>query len=90
MRNFDQIKVGMKSAVGHISGMKRRIENKFVDMAIDKAKVAIAKQGLNEEDLTQEQKEIIVNDEMRNLKEKFQGRGLAMVLLLLGITTFDD
>jgi hypothetical protein len=90
MRNLDQIKANMKSALTQISGVKKRLENKFVDMAIDKAKVTIAKQGLNEEDLTQEQKEIIVNDEMRNLKEKFQGRGLSMALLLLGITTFDD
>ena len=90
MRNLDQIKANMKSALTQISGVKKRLENKFVDLAIDKAKVNIAKQGLNEEDLTQEQKEIIVNDEMRNLKDKFQGRGLSMALLLLGITTFDD
>ena len=35
----------MKSALTQISGVKKRLESKFLDMAIDKAKVTIAKQG---------------------------------------------
>ena len=54
-------------------------------MAIEKAKIEIAKRGLEVSDLSEELLELYVADEREKILSQMRNRSLGAVLLLLGI-----
>lgn len=64
---------------------RHRAETRLTEMAIEKAKVEIAKRGLEVSDLSKEQIELIVSDERDKILSKMKDRSLSVVFVLLGI-----
>ena len=65
--------------------VRDRINEKVLEMAIRNAKATIASQGLNPSDLTEEQLEVVVNDEERKIRESFKNKTISATLALLGL-----
>ena len=65
--------------------VRDRINEKVLEMAIRSAKATIASQGLNPSDLTEEQLEVVVNDEERKIRENFKNKTISATLALLGL-----
>ena len=62
-----------------------KAEARLTEMAIESAKVEIAKRGLVVSDLSNEQIELIVSDERDKILSKMKDRSLSVVFVLLGI-----
>ena len=60
-------------------------ETRLTEMAIERAKVEIAKRGMEVSDLSNEQVELIVSDERDKILGKMKGRSLSVIFVLLGI-----
>ena len=67
------------------SEIKRKIDARLTDLAIEKAKVEVAKRGLNTADLSEDQLELIVRDEKDKLISQTKDKSLGALLLILGI-----
>ena len=67
------------------SRIRAKIDSRLTELAIEKAKVEVAKRGLNASDLTEEQLEIIVRDEKDKLVSRTKDKSLGALLLILGI-----
>ena len=67
------------------SEIKRKIDARLTDLAIEKAKVEVAKRGLNTADLSEDQLELIVRDEKDKLISQTKDKSLGAILLILGI-----
>ena len=65
--------------------VRDRINEKVLEMAIRNAKATIASQGLNPSDLSEEQLEVVVNDEERKIRESFKNKTISATLALLGL-----
>jgi hypothetical protein len=62
-----------------------RIESALREKAIEKAKVRIALSGKLTKDLTEDELEIIVNDEVQAIKSKYKGlASMALIAYLAG------
>lgn len=68
--------------------LRKKIDSRIREMAIRNAKVTIATRGSIPEDLSDEQKEIIVNDEIRKIREGIKGKSLTALLIVLGLQSF--
>ena len=66
------------------SEIRRKIDARLTDLAIEKAKVEIAKRG-NTADLSEDQLELIVRDEKDKLISQTKDKSLGALLLILGI-----
>lgn len=62
-----------------------KAEARLTEMAIESAKVEIAKRGIVVSDLSNEQIELIVSDERDKILSKMKDRSLSVVFVLLGI-----
>lgn len=62
-----------------------KAEARLTEMAIESAKVEIAKRGIVASDLSNEQIELIVSDERDKILSKMKDRSLSVVFVLLGI-----
>ncbi|MBF2754695.1 MAG: dihydrouridine synthase [Gammaproteobacteria bacterium AqS3] len=78
-------KLGASALAAAPKKLKRRIDERIMEMAIERAKATIAAQGLDPEDLSEEQREIVVSDEERKIRDGLKLRGLVGILLILGI-----
>ena len=67
------------------SEIRRKIDARLTDLAIEKAKVEVAKRGLNTADLSEDQLELIVRDEKDKLISQTKDKSLGALLLILGI-----
>ena len=64
---------------------KSRVDSRVTEMAIQKAKVEIAKRGLEVSKLSHEQVELIVSDERDKILRKLKDRSWSAILIILGI-----
>ncbi|MDA8725621.1 hypothetical protein N9N22_03045 [Alphaproteobacteria bacterium] len=64
---------------------RSRVDARLTEAAIEKAKVEIAKRGLEVTDLSDEQVELIVSDERDKILNKMKDRSWSAILVLLGI-----
>jgi hypothetical protein len=60
-------------------------ETRLTEMAIEKAKVEIAKRGLEVSNLSEELLELYVAEEREKILSQMKNRSLGAILLLLGI-----
>ena len=67
------------------SEIRRKIDARLTDLAIEKAKIEVAKRGLNTADLSEDQLELIVRDEKDKLISQTKDKSLGALLLILGI-----
>ena len=69
--------------------LKIKIENKINEMAIHRAKIEIAKRGLEPEDIKEEQLEMIVIFERDKIISEFKDKTIGTLLIMLGIQALD-
>ena len=73
------------SIFGASQKWRLQVETRLTEMAIEKAKIEIAKRGLEVSDLSEELIELYVADEREKILSQMRNRSLGAVLLLLGI-----
>lgn len=80
-------KLSVKSVLGSVDPreVRNRINERILEMAIRNAKATIASRGLDPSNLTEEQLEVVVNDEERKIREGFKTKTLSATLALLGL-----
>ena len=64
---------------------RHQAETRLTEMAIEKAKVEIAKRGLEVSNLSEELLELYVAEEREKILSQMKNRSLGAILLLLGI-----
>lgn len=69
--------------------LKIKIENKINEMAIQRAKIEIAKRGLETEDINEDQLEMIVIFEKDKIISEFKDKTIGTLLIMLGIQVLD-
>lgn len=69
--------------------LKIKIENKINEMAIQRAKIEIAKRGLEPEDINEDQLEMIVIFEKDKIISEFKDKTIGTLLIMLGIQVLD-
>ena len=84
-RNISKEKLVEVLRASNPKKLKTKIDKRVLEIAIRNAKATIASQGLNPSDLTEEQLEVVVNDEERKIRESFKNKTISATLALLGL-----
>ena len=65
--------------------LKRKVDQRILEMAIENAKAELAKRGRDISDVSEKQLELIVNDEEKKIRESFKNRSITALLAVLGL-----
>ena len=65
--------------------LKRKVDQRILEMAIENAKAELAKRGRDISDVSEKQLELIVNDEEKKIRESFKNRSITALLAILGL-----
>ena len=68
--------------------VRERLGARVREMAIEKAKVSMASLGREPSDFSEEQLEMMVNDEERKIRESIKSKALGVALAAIGIQIF--
>ena len=74
-----------KSAEMNPRRLKRKVDQRILEMSIENAKAELAKRGRDTSDVSEKQLELIVNDEEKKIRESFKNRSITALLAILGL-----
>ena len=74
-----------KSAEWNPRRLKRKMDERILEMAIENAKAELAKRGRDISDVSERQLEIIVNNEETKIRDSFKNRSIGALLAVLGL-----
>ena len=74
-----------KSAELNPRRLKRKMDERILEMAIENAKAELAKRGRDISDVSERQLEIIVNNEETKIRDSFKNRSIGALLSVLGL-----
>ena len=74
-----------KSAELNPRRLKRKMDERILEMAIENAKAELAKRGRDISDVSERQLEIIVNNEETKIRDSFKNRSIGALLAVLGL-----
>lgn len=65
--------------------LKRKMDERILEMAIENAKAELAKRGRDISDVNDKQLEIIVNNEEKKIRDSLKNRSIGALLAVLGL-----
>jgi hypothetical protein len=85
-KGIDLVKSAVsKSAELNPRRLKRKMDERILEMAIENAKAELAKRGRDISDVNDKQLEIIVNNEEKKIRDSLKNRSIGALLAVLGL-----